>query len=260
MKLALLAVLLLAGCTQYQSPAGIETPSFASHTDGQSAGPTHGTEPVNLVPSDTWVYTKQVRTSKGSSETQVNVTFDGWENITRDGIRLSTYRLVSESGAERVTTWYRDADRAVVREDRATTKGSTVVRVVIEYDAPCPMLRFPFGPGSSWTTRCPGYSNVTVTSHGIIMGEGTQVSRITYNGTYQVIGQDSVTVPAGTFQVTRLAFAEKQEGPNQSQAPTSGILSYAEAACGYARTDTESGGVQTSTILTAFRCRAAPQG
>lgn len=256
-------MLLLAGCASYDGPGAgggqtIPTQEPTSSASGASTAPPAVVAQV-LTVGDFWITSTTTQTSKGAVTSNATTRVAATERVTMAGGTHDAHRLDTVQGATNTTRYVRTQDHAVLREEHRTQSGASVIHVLLAYDAPCRSMRFPLAVGATWNERCPAWSNVTVTTGGSTLGEGTQSSRVVVNTTVAVVDLVRTTVPAGSFDAYQLLVSERQEGPNQSSAPREGAHWYALTACGLAKRSEQVAGAQSTSELTRFSCERAPQ-
>jgi hypothetical protein len=195
LAIALLA-LLLAGCatpaTTSSSPAATTASGTGAATDTGSSGPA---PPLKVGQKWTLATSSGGATSTIASEVQA----------IEDHAGASAYRIAQAitagvpgaTSTSNATSWTRVSDGASLETDATfhlTYGGQTMASSsTTTYSPPCRSLRWPLAPGATWSVTCTS----TTTSN----GQSRTTSTTT---TYAVGGQESVTVPAGTFNAYKV--------------------------------------------------------
>lgn len=135
-----------------------------------------------LQPGDTWSY-ETVQNVPGGDTTTATMT------ITVDEAGDMIVKTVEAHGGARAgesrSVWY-DADDFAKTQVESSGPGGTATYSI---DPPCAEWQFPMTPGMAWTTSCSFY-------------DGSE--SFTIDSSWSVVREESVTVPAGTYDTVVL--------------------------------------------------------
>lgn len=237
MRLAIVLSLLLA--------LSIATPMAGALTDEA---------PPEYEDGDRWVREAEVQSQRGTFTITQTTTYEGAEEITVNGTDHDTFVMRSErvtrggSGQQSFTQWS-NSTQWMTTSEHAMVKTSNNVTITgtpggprefsqtTTYDEPCPSFQWPMEVGDSWTQDC------TATTR-----QGNRTQERQQEREFHVIAEETVTVPAGTFET--LVISNQTKGSDEDRT----TQWYAPRACGPVRLETTQG-EQTFTLnLTEYTC------
>lgn len=233
--------LLLAGCTG-GGPAGADDGGTGGNggngnsSGGSGSGKECGGSGPTLSVGDFWDFRTTITGSYSSTSnshdevtsTSGDVTIAG--TVTTSGTTVETTKVLCAKGL---------ATKSV--ESSGSVSGYAFTSKTT-FDPPCNGLRFPVTQGDSYTQTC----SATVTGTG--GSSYTQTTKVTVGGT------ESITVPAGTFQATKITYEIEQSGSGGKSTQTGW---YVPSTCALAKVVTVQSGATTTVELTNFRCANA---
>ncbi|MDX1612214.1 MAG: hypothetical protein R3185_07575, partial [Candidatus Thermoplasmatota archaeon] len=198
--------------------------------------------PPDLTEGDTWTRVAEFQQGQLTYEVTQNATFAGAEELTLNGtayqaLRLETHTTMRGTGpngtlafssVSNSTQWMRTSDHALLASESSSTfqspQGARTSNSSTTYHAPCEVLQWPMAVNDTWSVSC----DATVTQNG-------QSRNITAHHDYRVIREETVEVPAGTFQALVIENGTADEDRREVQW-------FAPAACGPAKVTTSAGG------------------
>ena len=136
---------------------------------------------------------------------QMSYNVTGKGSISSGGTSYGVYIVDTyqsyQLGALRVTTSGKDyLDRstlALVKSERSSVNGSSILTTVTTYDPPCRLLNFPLELGKEWR------ENVTVTTEETFLGSVNKTT-LTSSVSYKVSALETLNTPAGDFLCFRI--------------------------------------------------------
>lgn len=205
----------------------------------------------------------EVRSTAAGQQVTARSNLTALEPITIDGTTHQAARL--ESHSERsfavagfttttvtdTTTWVRVSDGASLRTTVRTTSPppfpgapSTGSTSETTYSPPCIYDEFPLFVGKTWSSSCHSTTTTTYDSGGPANSQSFNASTA-----FRVVREESVTVPAGTFQTLVVESNSTSNGTS--------FVSYhwyAPRACNSVRSASDIDGMSISSELVSFRC------
>ncbi|MHB8606243.1 MAG: hypothetical protein ACYDCK_13415 [Thermoplasmatota archaeon] len=186
---------------------------------------------------------------------------DGFERLdlngtTYDAVRTLSRTVVVSSGHSGATpldfttttfttSWARAADGAALKANSTTPQAfanGTASHAATTYDEPCAAFAFPLEVGRSWDVDC---------TYGFVLNGVEEGGRVSEH--WRVVREESVTVPAGTFDALLLENGTAHVIGETRQ------LWYAPVACGIVKTYTPTSFADFTTELQAYRCASGAQ-
>ncbi|MGB1586079.1 MAG: hypothetical protein ACPHID_03415 [Thermoplasmatota archaeon] len=181
---ALLLSLALAGCSQSE-------PNPSGGIAGTS-GAILLTAPANPPMGTTWNHeTSGAVTASSSSTLEAEETRNG-----HDALRFQS-TIESSGTTTSNVAWNRATDRAVIEAVTTTSAPSVgTIETTTSYDPPCVRLQYPVRAGDNYEVTCSGRVSSSYGSQDITTT--TQVD---------VLGVETITVQAGTFETVHVVFS-----------------------------------------------------
>lgn len=188
--------------TSSSSTTTSTTPTTSTSTTTTPApGVTLITAPADPAVGTTWEYDISGQ-SDGSSDSAIAA------KESRNGHDANRIEgTVTTSGSSGTTTtdstaWNRRSDGAVIETQTSTDLEAGgipyTITTVTTFDPPCRQIEYPVVSGDSYTVTCESTTETTT-------GSGTPTtSSSTSTRNVAVMGQESVTVPAGTFDTAHI--------------------------------------------------------
>lgn len=210
--------------------------------------------PPDYEDGDRWVREAHVESQRGTFDITQTTVYQGPDEITVNGTTYDTFIMETErvtrgsSGQQTFTQWSNSTqwmttdEHALIKStDNVTITGSPggprSFSQTTTYDEPCPSFQWPMEVGDEWTQDC----QATTEQNG-------QTQRQEKDREFIVIAEETVTVPAGTFET--LVISNQTKGSDEDRV----TQWYSPRACGPVKLETVQDDQSFTFNLTEYTC------